>query len=49
MTWLFFVLILSTLAVVCVGFAVYLRVRRHMKPATGEKNQLETGHSPGEA
>jgi hypothetical protein len=31
MTWLFLVLILSTLAVACVGIAIFLRVRRHMK------------------
>jgi hypothetical protein len=31
MTWLFLILILSTLAVLCVGMAIYLRVRRHMK------------------
>jgi hypothetical protein len=31
MTLLFLTLILSTLAVVCVGTAIYLRVRRHMK------------------
>jgi hypothetical protein len=33
---LFLVLILSTLAVVCVGFAIYLRVRRHMKASVHE-------------
>ncbi len=33
MSELFLILILSTLAVVCVGVAFYLRVRRHMKQA----------------
>jgi cytochrome c biogenesis protein ResB len=47
--WLFFVLILSTLAVVCVGCAIYLRVRRHMKTAAGDPHQIETGHPAGEA
>jgi len=31
MTWLFLILILSSLAVACVAMAIYLRVRRHMK------------------
>jgi hypothetical protein len=47
MTWLFLILILSTLAVVCVGIAIYLRVRRHMKgedqPPAGALNDMEQG------
>jgi putative exporter of polyketide antibiotics len=46
MTWLFFVLILSTLAVVCVGFAIYLRVRRHMKASSSHEHspEMKTRH-----
>jgi hypothetical protein len=47
MTWLFLILILSTLAVVCVGIAIYLRVRRHMKsedqPPADALNDMEQG------
>ncbi|MBV9483206.1 MAG: hypothetical protein JO249_21035 [Acidobacteria bacterium] len=49
MSWLFFVLILSTLAIVCVAFAIYLRVRRHMKPAGGDENRLEDRRPAREA
>lgn len=49
MTWLFFVLILSTMAVVCVGCAIYLRVRRHMKASAGDSHHMETGHPAGES
>jgi hypothetical protein len=38
---LFLVLIFSTLAVVCVGLAIYLRVRRHMKTAAAHENSAE--------
>jgi hypothetical protein len=44
MGWLLLVLTLSTLAVVSVAFAIYLRVRRHMKPACGDKSELENPH-----
>ena len=46
MTWLFLILILSTLAVVCVGIAIYLRVRRHMKAQDASidtVNELQQG------
>lgn len=48
MTWLFFVLILSTMAVVCVGCAVYLRVRHHMK-TSADAHHVDTGHPAGES
>ena len=38
------ILILSTLAVVCVGAAIYLRIRRHMKRAKGTVSDME--HDP---
>jgi putative exporter of polyketide antibiotics len=36
MIWLFLILALSTVAVLLVGIAAYLRVRRHVKEASGE-------------
>lgn len=47
MTWLFLILILSTLAVVCVGIAIYLRIRRHMKQAKGTVSDMEHGPEAG--
>ncbi|HEY7617696.1 MAG TPA: hypothetical protein VH744_12895 [Terriglobales bacterium] len=47
MTWLFLILILSTLAVACVGTAIYLRVRRHMKPVDRVENEREAGNVHG--
>jgi len=47
MTWLILILILSTLAVVCVGAAIYLRVRRHMKSAhPGHEEPVNTNQRP---
>jgi hypothetical protein len=52
MTLLFIILILSTLAVVCVGIAIFLRIHRHMKhestsepqgTATDLEREQETG------
>lgn len=43
MSWLFLILILSTMAVVCVGVAIYLRIRRHMKEAKGSVSDMEHG------
>lgn len=40
MSWLFLILILSSLAVVCVAAAIYLRIRRHMKPSEAIKNGM---------
>lgn len=47
MTWLFLILILSSLAVVCVGAAIYLRIRRHMKQARGTASDMEHGPETG--
>lgn len=47
MNWLFLILILSTLAVVCVGIAIYLRIRRHMKDAKGTSGDMEHGPQAG--
>lgn len=41
MTWLFLILTLSSLAVVCVAAAIYLRIRRHMKPAVALKSEVD--------
>jgi hypothetical protein len=49
MTWLFLILILSTLAVVCAGAAIYLRIRKHMKPSEKLKKELEKLGSQHEA
>jgi hypothetical protein len=49
MTWLFLILILSTLAVVCAGTATYLRIRRHMKPSAKLKKELDKLGSQQEA
>jgi len=46
MTSLFLVLILSTLAVVCVGVAIYLRVRKHMKAAHPDHQEVNDIHRP---
>lgn len=46
MTWLFLILILSSLAVVCVGVAIFLRIRRHMKQAKGTSD-MEHGPETG--
>ena len=49
MTWLFLILILSTLAVVCAGAATYLRIRRHMRPSKKLRNELDQVGSQHEA
>jgi hypothetical protein len=48
MSWLFLILILSTLAVVCVGTAIYLRIRRHMKAAHPDHHESvnDINHRP---
>ena len=43
MTWLFLILILSTLAVLCVGMAIFLRVRRHMKDTDPVSTETQSG------
>ncbi len=43
---LFLILILSTLAVVCVGVAIYLRVRRHLKKAHPHEDAVDINHRP---
>jgi hypothetical protein len=52
MTLLFAILILSTLAVVCVGIAIFLRIRRHMREESLTEQQentadLERGQESG--
>jgi hypothetical protein len=52
MTLLFAILILSTLAVVCVGIAIFLRIRRHMRDDSliepqENANDLERGQETG--
>jgi hypothetical protein len=39
MIWLFLILALSTVAVLLVGIAAYLRVRRHVKEASSGEAQ----------
>jgi len=39
MTWLLLILILSTLAVLCVGMAIYLQIRRHMRAQDSGSNE----------
>ena len=47
MTSLILVLILSTLAVVCVGTAIVLRIRHHMKaPHPDHKDSVDIHHGP---
>jgi hypothetical protein len=41
MIWLFLILALSTVAVLLVGIAAYLRVRRHAKEASGEAHSKD--------
>jgi hypothetical protein len=38
---------MSTLAVLCVGIAIYLRVRRHMKATAAQGALDDMGHRPG--
>jgi hypothetical protein len=52
MTLLFAILILSTLAVVCVGIAIFLRIRKHMKAESAIEpheatSDLERGQETG--
>jgi hypothetical protein len=47
MTSLILVLILSTLAVVCVGTAIFLRIRRHMKsPHPDHSDSVDINQRP---
>jgi hypothetical protein len=45
---LFFVLILSTAAMVAVGIAIYLRVRRHLDSAHPEPEMTTAAEAPGQ-
>jgi hypothetical protein len=51
MIWWFFILGVSTLVVVCVAIALYMRLRRHLRAANstheGQSGDLETEHLPG--
>jgi hypothetical protein len=51
MIWWFFILGVSTLVVVCVAIALYMRLRRHLRAAhaTHEERsgELETERLPG--
>ncbi|MGC1370877.1 MAG: hypothetical protein WA824_01950 [Candidatus Sulfotelmatobacter sp.] len=40
MIWWFVILGVSTLVVVCVAIALYLRLRRHLRTAHTERGQL---------
>jgi hypothetical protein len=50
MIWLFLILGVSTLVVVCVAIALYMRLRRHLRQAHASQEEIvaeERGHQPG--
>jgi hypothetical protein len=48
-TWLFLILILSSLAVACVAMAIYLRISHHMKnPQTSPGEITNDAENEGE-
>ena len=50
MIWLFLILGVSTLVVVCVAIALYVRLRRHLRQAHASQEGIvaeERGHQPG--
>ncbi len=50
MIWLFLILGVSTLVVVCVAIALYMRLRRHLRQAHASQEGIvaeERGHQPG--
>src|SRR5437016_14595772 len=49
MTWMFRILILSTLEVVSDDAAIYLRIRRHMRPCAKLRNEVDHVGSQHEA
>jgi hypothetical protein len=52
MIWWFLILGVSTLVVVCVAIALYMRLRRHLQAAhaarEGSSSGLEGEHQPGD-
>ncbi len=52
MIWWFLILGVSTLVVVCVAIALYMRLRRHLQAAhaarDGSSTEVERGHQPGD-
>jgi len=52
MIWWFLILGVSTLVVVCVAIALYVRLRRHLQAAhaarEGSSAEVEREHQPGD-
>jgi hypothetical protein len=52
MIWWFLILGVSTLVVVCVGIALYMRLRRHLQAAhaakEGSSSEVERERKPGD-
>jgi hypothetical protein len=52
MIWWFLILGVSTLVVVCVAIAVYMRLRRHLRESQaareGSSGEVGGGHQPGD-
>jgi membrane protein required for beta-lactamase induction len=52
MIWWFLILGVSTLVVVCVAIALYMRLRRHLQAMhaarEGTSSEVERKHRPGE-
>ena len=52
MIWWFLILGCSTLVVVCVAIALYMRLRRHLQAAhaarEGSSSEVEGKHQPGD-
>jgi membrane protein required for beta-lactamase induction len=50
MIWWFLILGVSTLVVVCVAIALYMRLRRHLREAHASQEGIvadQRGHQPG--